>query len=184
MTPEKVLEIDLTPDVLALRWRQGATVVAMVDLARAPGRSRASPSRSNGSSSEGTSIFWTRRSTRRSSASRPRLRSRRFAEVLPVVEAILATKRLMRQGGADNAVAAFAVSVQSPLPPRPRAAPPPQDEGPPWKGPAARVRAGEPQVSGRLPPAVIQHIVATGEDEVRRCYVEGLCQPYVLSTAR
>jgi hypothetical protein len=38
VTPEKVLDVDLTrPDVIPLRWRQGVTVVDMTDLARSPG---------------------------------------------------------------------------------------------------------------------------------------------------
>jgi hypothetical protein len=97
-----------------------------------------------------------------------------FAGIFAVVEALLATKRVIDVGGYGEAVAAFHVSVQPPLPPRPPAVHRLDDGQPPWKGPAPRVRVGQVMISGRLVPDVITRIVAGNEPEVRRCYLDGL----------
>jgi len=172
-TPQKVLEVDLTlPDALDLRWKQGTTVLAIDAVPR-------SPEALGGLAA----IFETQWEAQRghfepadNKLDQAILRVARttpFAEILTVVDALLAVKRPMR--GSAEAVAAFHVSVQPLLRPRPHPEPCPlEDAAPAWKGPSPRLRTLQAQSSGRLPPAVIARVVATAEAALRRCYLDGL----------
>lgn len=51
---------------------------------------------------------------------------------------------------------------------------PPEDGSTSPPGPPPRMRVGEPGISGRLPPEVIQRIVRASFRDLRKCYEEGL----------
>ena len=117
---EHAFEVDLTrPDVIALRWMAGSTVLAQRDLPR----SRADLS--HAALAKAFSEEWEAHTTHADPADRWRdhaivraAPAASFAEVFRVVEALLATKRPMTMPAGDRDVAAFQISVQPPLPAR------------------------------------------------------------------
>lgn len=111
-------EVDLTrADVIALRWIQGTTVLATRDVPRAP---------ANLAPAALAKVFreeWEKHTSHaepvdpwRDHAIVRAATTASFAEVFPVVEALLATKRPMTMPAGNRDVAAFQISVQPPLP--------------------------------------------------------------------
>lgn len=170
--PEHVLEVDLTrPGELILRWRQGATVIAIEEAARTA-ELLAPPALS--------ARFEAHWKTYRSHFDPADEKLDQaivritpavtFADVAPVVRGLLAPKRVV---GADT-VAAFRVSVQPPARPTPRRVAPRPQAMPPWKGPPPELRIRVTTVSGRLPPALIDDALAASKGDLQRCYEDGL----------
>jgi hypothetical protein len=177
-TPERVLWVRTTqPEKIELVWKQGATVVAMVDVPRAPGETRLAGLAGR------IQTEWKQQGGHRDVSDRKVDQAMvvvaptaPFDEIFPVVEAVQATTREMKLGSGEIiTVPVFNVTVQPPAPPvaRPRAEASEDDDGP-RRGPAGKVRAAQIMVSGRLPPRVIERIVAAREGRVRRCYERGL----------
>lgn len=171
-TPEKVLDVDLTrPEGITLRWCQGAAVVSLAELPRSPEVLAPAALTARFESEWKMQRGHFDPEDRKVDHAIVRVAPESsFAEVFPVAQALLATERPM--GSAS--VPVFAVSVQTALPPRPPHLARTDDAARPWKGPRPKVRPGALQVSGRLPPAVIQGVLATREDEVRLCYMDAL----------
>jgi hypothetical protein len=170
MTPEKVLEVDLTrAEQVVLRWKQGATVVALEELPRSAevlavpalgARFEAQWKQQRG--------HFDAEDKKLDQAVVRVVTPASFAEVFAVCSALLGPKRVM----GSETVSAFHVSVQPPPPPRPRREPPPA--GPAWKGPPPRVKMVNLAISGRLQREQIEAVLAGIEGDVRRCYVDGL----------
>jgi hypothetical protein len=174
---ERVMEVDLTrADVIGLRRIEGMTVLETRDLPRSP------------AVLGGTALaerftmeykmhkdHWNSLDRRRNLAIVRAAPTASFAEVFPVVDAILTPKRPMTTPAGDIDISAFDLSVQGPLPARVRGEHRVIDEGEPaWKGPLPAVRAGAIAVAGRLDSEGIKRVLAANEGALRGCYVEGL----------
>jgi hypothetical protein len=169
--PEKELDVDLThPDVLTLRWRVGLIVVSELNFAEGPG-----PALVRKLNDE-----WKMQGSHRDVADKRLdqaivrvLPTISFADILPVLEALLANTRPIYLGGETTQVPVFAVSVQPPRPPRP---PPRIPDFGRRSGPLGRVDLDAPQVNGRLPPEVVRRILLQNLGLARRCYEAGLAR--------
>jgi hypothetical protein len=167
--PEKVLELVTAADQVVLRWKQGGTVLALEELPRS------ADVLSSAVLAEHVEAQWKLEGRHHDPVDEKRdqaiLRAgpaATFAEVLPLVQALLTPKRSMR--GAQ--VSAFQVSVRPSA--APRSLPPSTDAAPAWTGPPPKVELGAIAVSGRLAPEVIRRLLEERLPAVVACYENGL----------